>query len=306
MDRTPSTEEPCNMTTLDPSEADQHRARTQPRWSHLRALGARLSEARSLGVDFHSQLGYLASHYWARFASHVPFRLPELDLPVTVRAHGRELRTHIRSNGSDWGVLRGIFLEREYELVPHPADIKRILDLGANIGFAALYLSVCFPDADVLAIEPMPRNVQACREHFSANAVRGEVIEAACARENGFADLLVTDNASCHSLVSFHDWRTKLHVETFSVPTLMARKGWDAIDLLKVDIEGYEKLLFEGSPAWLDTVRIIIGELHGDYKQPDLQRDLDPYGFEVRTLAVGYETTFVAMRNSGQRTRVRQ
>jgi FkbM family methyltransferase len=266
-------------------------------WPRLRALGARITEARGLGADVPSKLGYLATHYWGRFASHAPFELPVFELPISVRAHGRELRVHVRSNAADWGILRGIFFEREYELSVPPSHVTRIVDLGANCGFASLYLAACFPDAEILALEPMPGNARACRRHFAINRIRAEVIEAACAREDGFAELLLAEHDGCHGLVPLHDWKEKLRVETLSIPTLLSRKAWSGIDILKVDIEGYEKLLFQGSPRWLESVRVIIGELHGDYGQTELQRDIGPVGFSVRTLAVGYETTFVATRD---------
>lgn len=285
------------MGNIDAQGLNGRSGRASSAWPRLRALGSRIHEARGLGADVPSQLGYLATHYWARFASHAPFELPTFELPITVRAHGRELRVHARSNAADWGILRGIFLEREYELSPRPSDVARIVDLGANCGFASLYFAACFPDAEIVALEPMPGNARSCRRHFAMNRIRAEVIEAACAREDGFAELLLTDHDGCHGLVPLHDWKEKLRVETLSIPTLLARKAWTGIDILKVDIEGYEKLLFEGSPSWLESVRVIIGELHGDYGQHELQRDIGRFGFRVQTLAVGYETTFVATRD---------
>lgn len=263
----------------------------------LRALLNRVDEARRLGANARDAAGYLAAHYWARLSTHAPFELPRFTVPVKVRANGAELCAYVRSNNSDWGVLRGIFLEEEYALRPRPANIRRILDLGGNCGYASLYFAACYPDAEIVSLEPMPENARIARSNFEANGVRGEVIQAAVAREDGHADLLLTDNESCQSLVGVHAWNDKLRVETLSVPSLMKRKGWDGVDLFKIDIEGYEKLLFQDSPAWLEQVGIIVGELHGDYGQAELQRDLAPFGFEVSTLSRGFETTFVARRD---------
>lgn len=257
---------------------------------------SRIEEARRLGANPASSVGYLAAHYWARLAAHTPFELPRFTVPVKVRADGKEQTAFVRSNNADWGVLRGIFLEKEYDLHPRPRGVRRILDLGGNCGYASLYFSACFPEAEILALEPMPQNALACRRNFEANGVRGQVIQAAVAREDGFADLLLTDNEACQSLVPMHNWTEKIRVETVSIPSLMKKQGWDRIDLFKVDIEGYEQELFQDSPSWLESVGTLIGELHADYGQPQLQRDLAPFGFEVRTLASGFETTFVAQR----------
>ena len=75
----------------------------------------------------------------------------------------------------------------------------------------------------------------------------------------------------------------KLRVRLFAVPELLAALGWDEIDLLKIDIEGYEKTLFRGNNAWLSRVRVIVGEAHGHvgYGIDDVRADLAPFGFQV-------------------------
>ena len=55
-------------------------------------------------------------------------------------------------------------------------------------------------------------------------------------------------------------------VEALSIPTLMRRYGLDWIDILKVDIEGAEKELFESAPGWIDKVQTVMIELHDRLK----------------------------------------
>jgi hypothetical protein len=52
-------------------------------------------------------------------------------------------------------------------------------------------------------------------------------------------------------------------VRAMSMATLMAHCGLDHIDLLKLDIEGAEKDVFEAADLqWMDRVRTIAVELH--------------------------------------------
>ena len=52
-------------------------------------------------------------------------------------------------------------------------------------------------------------------------------------------------------------------IETTTIEDLMNEYGFDRrIDILKVDIEGSEKELFEYSKEWIDSVRCVIIELH--------------------------------------------
>jgi hypothetical protein len=86
-------------------------------------------------------------------------------------------------------------------------------------------------------------------------------------------------------------------VAGISIPTLLSQLGWDRIDVLKVDIEGYERVLFAGRPAWLKQVTRIIGEYHDSYGMAELRADLEPMGFTVTQLP--HWNLFVAVRNGG-------
>src|SRR5439155_4438898 len=57
--------------------------------------------------------------------------------------------------------------------------------------------------------------------------------------------------------------------------------GPDRIRLLKVDIEGAERLLFRGNVEWLKLVDSIIIELHAGVALEDFERVVSPYGFRV-------------------------
>lgn len=264
--------------------------------TRLEGLMNRIQEARRLSTPS-AALGYLGSHYWARVRSHVPMDLPVFTVTIPVAGEkGRTVRAVVRSNSSDWIVLRGVFLDKEYAVAPEFVGVRRILDIGANCGYAALYFSTAYPDAEILAVEPLPANAAICAENIRTNAVRCELVQVAAANEDGTAELLLTDSDSCQSLVPLHNWTEKLTVTTMSIPTLLKRKGWDAVDLLKVDIEGYEKELFRDGPSWLSRVRVIVGELHGDYDLKALDKDIGRLGFKSRLLSDGYEKTFIAQR----------
>ena len=51
------------------------------------------------------------------------------------------------------------------------------------------------------------------------------------------------------------------------------------IGLLKVDIEGYEEVLFAGDCPWLLAVDALCIECHGGFGEEDLCRIAQRYGF---------------------------
>ena len=55
----------------------------------------------------------------------------------------------------------------------------------------------------------------------------------------------------------------------------------DRIRLLKIDIEGAERLLFRGNLEWLKLVDSIIIELHSGVSPEDFERVVSPYGLRV-------------------------
>jgi FkbM family methyltransferase len=248
-------------------------------------IATSITEARSLwatgrrlGLSAPDRLKYTLSWYLSRPFPFLAAVAPEyfiLQLPDGSRAA-------IRPNGVDLRTLADIFDRQLYEL--SGSGIRRILDLGANIGLATLFLSSRFPEAEFACVEPFPGNLGMLRRTIHLNSIRATVFEGAVGTDPGEADLDVGGQADNFSLAPGEASATKLRVRQFAVPEFLAALGWDAIDLLKIDIEGHEKTLFRRNNEWLSRVRLIIGEAHGHvgYGIDDVREDLAPLGFEVR------------------------
>jgi FkbM family methyltransferase len=191
------------------------------------------------------------------------------------------IRAPIRPNGADRGTLADIFERRLYDV--SAAGVKRVLDLGANIGAATLFFASKFPDAEFACVEPFPGNRAVLREAIKLNRIRATVFEGAVGTEAGEADLHLGGTPDSFSLTPSVAAARQLRVRQFTVPEILAALGWDEIDLLKIDIEGYEKTLFRANNAWLSRVRLIVGEAHGhvDYGIGEVRADLEPFGFQV-------------------------
>ena len=67
---------------------------------------------------------------------------------------------------------------------------------------------------------------------------------------------------------------------------VLTAEGVNHVDVMKVDIEGAEKMLLTGSPDWLQKVDLMLIELHGDYGFVELRRDLTPAGLMVEEQGV--------------------
>jgi FkbM family methyltransferase len=217
-------------------------------------------------------------------------------------------KLYLRDGQSDLSVYRAIFVKMELNIQKFPqySRIKRrcdeivargrvpiILDLGANIGVSSVWFALMFPQAKILAVEPDPDNVVLCRLN-AGQFTNIKVVAAAIGARRGKVDL-ATPNELAWAIQTRRSDSGSVSVVT--VDDLLSDEGPDAdIFLVKVDIEGFERDLFQDNLEWIDSAAAIIVEPH-DWLFPDeetsqpLQRALVARGREI--LICGEHLLFV-------------
>jgi FkbM family methyltransferase len=149
---------------------------------------------------------------------------------------------------------------REAFCISVPTRAPRVLDCGAHIGLASLWIKRQWPAARITAFEADPALAAMLKGNLQRNAAGDiEVVEAAVWRESGTVsfrapgsdagaiDLVATDSVAPMvqvSSVRLRDWLT------------------EPIDLLKLDIEGAELAVLEDSADRLEMVRNLHMEVH--------------------------------------------
>ena len=180
-----------------------------------------------------------------------------------------------RSGTSDSALIYSILLKRgrksEYTL-PREAklaanDVRRVVDIGANIGIASLYFARSFPRAEVHAFEPDPQNCQVLADNARA-IPRIHVHPYALGAEDGELTLYDSDEEanlggySAHPL-GINPARSKT-VPVRHAGRALAELGIDRAEIVKIDTEGAEwEILTAIDRELLGGVRVILGELHG-------------------------------------------
>ena len=179
---------------------------------------------------------------------------------------------------SDAQVLHQIWTEKEYQVVAdyiqkHFGGKKlRIIDAGANVGYASLYLFQQLRDRyelEFIIIEPGEDNLRMLEKNFRANGMSGYHLEKAGLYHKSCYLQLSTD---------FRDGKEwSLRVEESASPTdlqaievldLLAKYHWDHVDFFKIDIEGSEKYLFgnrDYAASFMQKVRLISIEVHEEF-----------------------------------------
>jgi FkbM family methyltransferase len=198
---------------------------------------------------------------------------------TTVSYGGRQFRFEHRRWDEDQWAIRQCFAESQYDLPIGAHGIfvqdlyKRILssgrkplivDCGANIGASVAWFSARFPGSHVVAVEPAPDNFALLTRNTAVLDV--DLRHGAIAKVDGTAYLHLAKGGMGHR-ADLNEGGVE--IQAFSVRSLLASKSPEEYTpfLLKIDIEGAEKSLFDGDTSAFDRFPLIILEPH-DWRFP--------------------------------------
>jgi len=190
------------------------------------------------------------------------------------------LRLVLRTNKGSDGFIHGEVFEHNYYHFELPSAPNTILDLGANIGMTAIYFHRCFPKAQLACVEPMPGNLRILRENLRLNMVKATIVSGAAHPSDGRVVMEVAPKDYGHRVAKPSGTSGEyIEVPAVSVPTILKNLKWDRIGLLKIDIEGHERVLLSQNASWLAMVDSICIECHNDFSSNDLRSLTERFGF---------------------------
>ena len=163
----------------------------------------------------------------------------------------------VRRTRTDRHVFQQVFDRRDYD-IPALRELNPsvIVDAGAHAGFTSVFFANMFPDALIHSIEPHPGNF----ELLSRNAKPyGNIkpLNAALWFEQGSVSL-----ANPNADSSAFQFEAGSSVAAVTVDEVVPD---GSIDILKIDVEGAERAIFERRPAWLSRVRALLIETHDQF-----------------------------------------
>ena len=157
-----------------------------------------------------------------------------------------------------------------------PATVRFIVDGGGYIGdSAAVFLSL-YPDATCLVFEPSS-NADLAARNLSPYGRRAVLKRAMLARDKGAFDMVEAGTGS--KAVLSADGKERF--EVWTMDDVLRQSPTGAIDILKLDVEGAEYEILRPSTPWLDAVRCLVVELHGEAAHRDIPGWLQEAGFSV-------------------------
>lgn len=177
--------------------------------------------------------------------------------------------------------------------------VHKIAYVGAYLGATATALDEAFPDLEFHLLEPIP----AVFESLTAN-VRGRPnmhsINVAAGAEESRCDMFVDRYAPASSLLPYEPialkefpflgQHTRVSVQVRRLDDVLADCGAGPVEMLLMDVQGYEDEVLRGAPQTLRSCRVVMSELSlqplyaGSSTFDSVYQALEREGFRLRYL----------------------
>ncbi len=233
----------------------------------------------------------------------VTMRLAYPDGALDVKRWGMRMRLHPRDNGCEKNLLFTPRMYEPQELHELAADIARakqqgrrftFIDIGANVGLFSLFVASCAgQQGRILAVEPEAGNLR--RLEFNVRANPGapiKIVAKALSDESGYVAVELDRRDRGGTRTMKLDRAAALpqavRVASQTLLDLLAAEGIDAVDAVKIDVEGLEDIIlcpfFRDAPAPL-LPRLVIAEDSRASWKTDLMAIMQAKGYELVTLS---------------------
>ena len=172
----------------------------------------------------------------------------------------------IRNTGADYATFLEVMVKKDYQL-PFAFSPKSIIDAGGNIGLTSIFLANKFPDAAIITIEPDNKNFKLLTDNTSPYKTITPLNKGIWTH-TALLNVIDTGGGENSFIVEETLQPGNDSVAAISIDEIMKQQQWQTIDLLKIDIEGTEKNIFEtGFEKWLPHTKVFFVETHDRMKK---------------------------------------
>lgn len=227
-------------------------------------------------------------------------------VPAPEVAVNRYMAEHYPDNG--WKSLSS--RARKVWIRFHPIfdnfEIHTIAYVGANNGTVALALDQVFPGLEFYLVEPAPHVFQELVENVSS-CPNMRCFNVAAGAERGWSDMFVDDFSPASSLLPYEPLaleeypflgkQTTVRVKVEPLDDIVMKGGATNIDLVIMDVQGYEDRVLQGAKQTLRDCKAVISELSlqalyvGSSTFDSVYQTLAQEGFQLQYLVNPMEGT---------------
>src|SRR5713226_9418758 len=149
----------------------------------------------------------------------------------------------------------GIDLDLDLARLTPNQPVRTIFDVGGNFGQSALRFASAFPMATIFSFEPVPTSFERLIRS-TKHIERIKPFNLAMGDAAGVVTMHLTDSAGSNSIVRVGSVIGAVDVSIDTIDAFASRQETGMIDLLKIDVEGYELQVLRGATRRLSEGRI--------------------------------------------------
>jgi FkbM family methyltransferase len=237
----------------------------------------------------------LASGLFWRAAQRSPARVRGKSITATVRFEEASLRLVLPlAHRQNWTILFGQFARSGdsvmlREFVSRARRARGTVDVGANAGLYTYHAAAVSPQVPLLALEPIVELAELLRANLYRNGrAAARVANVAASDMAGEAEFFVADSDEVSSLQSNHvqayegSAGSRRLVRTATLDQLVGERGFEHVDLIKIDVEGHELSVLRGATETLRTHRPALFLEVKSANADDARALLHANGYHVR------------------------
>jgi len=213
--------------------------------------------------------------------------------------HGLKIYLEL-SNPFTWDLVLGKDLEKDVkqEFSQNVSEGDTVIDVGAHIGeYTLLGAKLVGNKGLVISVEPDHDTVKSLKENIILNGFKNcLILEKAVGEKVETKSLYKVSEEDVYGYLDPYVVNKKLkkhsEIEVTTIDEIVLSKNLDLVNLLKIDVEGFEYEVLLGCKDALkkDKIKKIIIELHPKYlKYKGINEDLiytflKKHGFEIKKI----------------------
>ncbi len=171
---------------------------------------------------------------------------------------------------------------------------KCFFDIGGNIGLISLMVNqICSGNVDIHIFEPSPDNFELLKSNTEMNGMDNAVLNnvAVSSEDNATLRMHIYEDQAYNSVYMLNrvPFKSVVEVPSLSIDGYIEKQGIraDMIELIKIDVEGYEYNVFKGASKLLTeySPKILCEISHANLTKSGLV----PYEVICNVLSYGYK-----------------
>ena len=158
-----------------------------------------------------------------------------------------------------------------FDCMPKDINVHWILDVGANVGDVSIAAMQSYHTCKVICFEPVKQTYKLLEQNLMPYSDRVILFNQALSDENGFGEINLTTFNGANSILpqsKFHQFFTHVReigkemITLAKLDEIAEKFPTDYIDIMKIDVEGYELNVLNGGRKFIkDHVDTIIIEI---------------------------------------------